>query len=152
MQIPKFLYLAVFIGIITAAPAPDSGSITFPGASSDDFYDDGPSSRHLFGRRKKKRPHYNHFLGGQGCRGHGCDGGYGWQRPGHGGYYPQNQVGGSSLAMASAGSTGPLGNAPSQANAQSASFKFGPYSATFSVAQASSGGGGGYGGPDYFDY
>ncbi|XP_015111021.1 spidroin-2-like [Diachasma alloeum] len=151
MQITKFLYLLpLFIGLITASPAPDSGSVTFPGASSDDFYDDGPSSRHLFGRRKKKRPHYNHGLGGHGCRGHGCDGGYGWQQPGHGGYYPQNQAGGSSFATASAGSVGPLGphGASSQANAQSASFNFGPYSATFSVAQASSGGNRGYGGSD----
>ncbi|XP_043287862.1 uncharacterized protein [Venturia canescens] len=101
-----------------------------------DDYSDVAESRHLrFGhrRRKHRKPHYH---GGQGgCRGHGCYQGYGWQ-PQQGGYYNQGQ----GFASATAGSNFfPNGGGQSQANAQSATFSFGPYSATFSHAEASSG-------------
>uniref|UniRef100_A0A0C9PZC9 SYDE2 protein n=1 Tax=Fopius arisanus TaxID=64838 RepID=A0A0C9PZC9_9HYME len=139
MQIAKFFCLLALLGLISAAPAPNPGSVTFPGASTDDFNEDEASSRHLFGWRKKKRRHYPVGLGGHGCRGHGCGGGPGWRPPGYGGYYPQNHPASNSFATASTGSFANHG-VPAQANAHSASFNIGPYSATFSIAQAFSGG------------
>ncbi|XP_017881143.1 histone-lysine N-methyltransferase Suv4-20-like [Ceratina calcarata] len=71
--------------------------------------------------------------------------GYG-EYPQYGGYpspvvYPQPVApvqSGGSFATASAGSTGYGGQ--SQANAQSATLNFGPFSASFSTAEASAGG------------
>lgn len=60
-----------------------------------------------------------------------------WQ-PNYGGHTGQ----GASFASASAGSvggSGPYGGGHSQANAQSASFNVGPFSASFSAAQSSAG-------------
>ncbi|XP_015436127.1 PREDICTED: keratin, type I cytoskeletal 10-like [Dufourea novaeangliae] len=60
----------------------------------------------------------------------------------YGGPYGGSSGGSQASASAgAAGSNGPFGGGgESQANAQSASFNFGPYSASFSVAEASSGG------------
>ncbi|XP_044578107.1 uncharacterized protein LOC123260814 isoform X2 [Cotesia glomerata] len=120
------IIICELINGFTAAP------FVFPGPSSDDYSDFGvPEGRELFGHRK------HNFPRGHGCRGHGCLG-IGPRprpRPDHGGYYPNNNQAGT-FATASAGSSG-AGN--TQANAQSASFNFGPFSASFSSAQASSG-------------
>lgn len=62
-----------------------------------------------------------------------------WQ-PDYSNYHHTGQ--GASFASASAGSInggGPYGGGHSQANAQSASFNVGPFSASFSAAQSSSG-------------
>ncbi|XP_066601262.1 uncharacterized protein [Prorops nasuta] len=111
----------------------------------DDYsYEEDDGARHLlFGhKRKKHKPLLGGFLSGHGCRGgYNCGG---WQ-PDYGGHYQGHQPAshGGSFATASAGSLGNGGGGPhgphSEANAQSASFSFGPYTATFSVAQASSG-------------
>ncbi|XP_071572424.1 uncharacterized protein [Temnothorax nylanderi] len=105
-----------------------------------DYNDDARSFR--YGNRRKHyyshhRPHG--FIGGHGCRGYGCGGGYVWQ-PDYGGHHHTGQ--GASFASASAGSIGgggPYGGGHSQANAQSASFNIGPFSASFSAAQSASG-------------
>lgn len=62
-----------------------------------------------------------------------------WQ-PNYGGHHHIGQ--GASFASASTGSIGgggPYGGGHSQANAQSASFNVGPFSASFSAAQSLSG-------------
>ncbi|KAL0124689.1 hypothetical protein PUN28_006499 [Cardiocondyla obscurior] len=111
----------------------DSGVL---GYSDYDYNDDASSLR--YGNRRKfyykhRRPHG--LFGGHGCRRYGCGG---WQ-PDYGGHYGGQ---GTSFASASAGSIGgggPYGGGQSQANAQSASFNIGPFSASFSAAQSSSG-------------
>ncbi|XP_034939905.1 uncharacterized protein [Chelonus insularis] len=134
-----FLFFSAYISDFSVISTPVPIGFLFPGPSSDDYplnrYESGPQGRHLFHKKK-----HHGFPGGHGCRGHGCGGGYGWQ-PDYEGYYPDNQPGGS-FATASAGSLGPspYGGSASQANAQSATFNFGPISASFSNAQASSGG------------
>ncbi|XP_011872841.1 PREDICTED: keratin, type I cytoskeletal 9-like [Vollenhovia emeryi] len=108
-----------------------------------DYYDYNDDTRYFrYGNRRKyyykhHRPHG--LVGGHGCRGYGCGGGYAWQ-PEYGGYHHTGQ--GASFASASAGSIGgggPYGGGHGQANAQSASFNIGPFSASFSAAQSSSG-------------
>ncbi|XP_043465672.1 heterogeneous nuclear ribonucleoprotein A2 homolog 2-like [Leptopilina heterotoma] len=99
-------------------------------------YSDDPEGRHLHKRKHKRKYH-----GGFGCnRKHGCGGWQGGYFPSYGGHYPHQQFGhGGSFATASGGFFGGGhhgGN--SQANAQSASFNFGPFS--FNLAQAGAGG------------
>ncbi|XP_036144422.1 uncharacterized protein LOC105834128 [Monomorium pharaonis] len=112
------------------------------GYSDYDYNDDTRYFRYGSGRKyhhyKPFRPHKPHgLIGGYGCRGYGCGGG--WQ-PDYGGHHHTGQ--GASFASASAGSIGGgglYGGGQSQANAQSASFNIGPFSASFSSAQSSSG-------------
>ncbi|XP_011269660.1 uncharacterized protein LOC105259435 [Camponotus floridanus] len=88
-----------------------------------------------FGNKRKLHKPYHHRP--HGCRRFGCDGG--WQ-PNYGNHHHTGQ--GASFASASAGSIsggGPYGGGQSGANAQSASFNIGPFSASFSAAQSSSG-------------
>ncbi|XP_039306669.1 uncharacterized protein LOC105203807 [Solenopsis invicta] len=111
-----------------------------------DYYDYNDDVRYNRYGSKRKYHHYNYYkpfnrphgiVGGHGCRGYGCGGG--WQ-PDYGGHHHTGQ--GASFASASAGSIGgggPYGGGHSQANAQSASFSVGPFSASFSAAQSSSG-------------
>lgn len=100
-------------------------------------YDDN-GSNYPFGNRRKFRhhkPYHRPYHGGYGCRRYGCGGG--WQ-PEYGNYHHTGQ--GASFASASAGSIsggGPYGGGQSAANAQSASFNIGPFSASFSAAQSS---------------
>ncbi|XP_033334372.2 uncharacterized protein LOC117225154 [Megalopta genalis] len=123
---------------------PDGGFGSYPDYDGDGPFDDG-IRRH----RHKHRP--------EGCGEFGCGGeGFG-PLPG---YYPSaggssqataqasagsngGPFGGGSEASASAGSSGsggPFGGeGGSQANAQSASFNVGPFSASFSIAESSSG-------------
>ncbi|XP_020278133.1 dormancy-associated protein 2-like [Pseudomyrmex gracilis] len=100
-----------------------------------DYSDYDYGARHFGSRRKHHHKPYHGFGGG--CRGYNCGGG--WQ-PDYGGHHHAGQ--GASFASASAGSVsggGPYGGGHSQANAQSASFNIGPFSATFSAAQSSAG-------------
>ncbi|XP_012149884.1 uncharacterized protein LOC105663714 [Megachile rotundata] len=98
-----------------------------------DYSDYDVEEERTFDHHRKHKHHkhkpdgYNFYPSGQ----------YGGYRPE---YHPQPSVGGS-FATASAGSVDSYGKpvGQSQANAQSASFSFGPYSASFSVAEASSG-------------
>ncbi|KAL6255061.1 hypothetical protein P5V15_013394 [Pogonomyrmex californicus] len=109
-----------------------------------DYYDYNDDARNYHYGNKRKyyhhKPFQHHrphgFVGGHGCRGYGCGGG--WQ-PDYGGHHTGQ---GASFASASAGSIGgggPYGGGHSQANAQSASFSVGPFTASFSAAQSSSG-------------
>ncbi|XP_012219769.1 uncharacterized protein [Linepithema humile] len=98
-------------------------------------YSDYDYGARFFGSKRKfhRKPHYQHRP--HGCRGYGGCGG--WQ-PNYGGHYGGQ---GASFASASAGSvgSGPYGGGQSQANAQSASFNIGPFSASFSAAQSAAG-------------
>ncbi|CAL7939805.1 unnamed protein product [Xylocopa violacea] len=97
-------------------------------------------------RRLKHHRKHHHKPGGCGDCSYGQYPSY----PSPGGYPPPAiypvpaypQQGGGSFATASAGSIDSHGRPEGQshANAQSASFNFGPYSASFSIAEASSGG------------
>ncbi|KAG7189352.1 hypothetical protein KM043_017002 [Ampulex compressa] len=103
-----------------------------------DYSDYEDEARHL---GHKFKPHKHHkpvgYHGGYGCRGIECGGGW---NPGYGGHHESGH--GGSFATASAGSSGGGGyhGGHSEANAQSASFSVGPYTASFSVAQAASNG------------
>nr|XP_034171817.1 uncharacterized protein LOC117600456 [Osmia lignaria] len=86
------------------------------------------------------RKHKHHKHKPEGFHGHPTGHYGGYQPPEH--YYPPSTGGGGSFATASAGSIDSHGKpfgGQSHANAQTASFSFGPYSATFSVAEAASG-------------
>ncbi|XP_078049288.1 uncharacterized protein LOC144476356 [Augochlora pura] len=114
----------------------------------------GPEFGGEFGEGNRRYPHRPRP---EGCGEFGCGEGFG-PLPG---YYPSaggssqstaqaqagsngGPFGGGSSASASAGasgSDGPFGGeGGSQANAQSASFNVGPFSASFSIAESSSGG------------
>ncbi|XP_029168092.1 uncharacterized protein LOC114938348 [Nylanderia fulva] len=113
--------------------SPQFGLLGSYGDYSD--YDDN-----FFRSRRKFHHKPYHRPGGYGCRRYGCGGGGGWQ-PDYGNYHHTGQ--GASFASASAGSInggGPYGGGQSAANAQSASFNIGPFSASFSAAQSSSSG------------
>ncbi|XP_050455954.1 uncharacterized protein LOC126853882 [Cataglyphis hispanica] len=100
-----------------------------------DYDDNAPYFR--FGHKRKLYQHKPYHHKPHGCRRYGCGGG--WQ-PHYGNYHHTGQ--GASFASASAGSIsggGPYGGGQSGANAQSASFNIGPFSASFSAAQSSSG-------------
>ncbi|RLU21610.1 hypothetical protein DMN91_005983 [Ooceraea biroi] len=103
-----------------------------------DYSDYGDNARFYYGSKRKyhhHKPYHHKPIGGHGCRGYGCGGGL---QPDYGGHYYGGQ--GSSFASASAGSIGgggPYNGGHSGANAQSASFSVGPFSASFSSAQAS---------------
>ncbi|CAL1681852.1 unnamed protein product [Lasius platythorax] len=103
-------------------------------------YSDYDAPYYPFGNRRKfhhHKPYHHKPHGGHGCRRYGCGGG--WQ-PDYGNHHHTGQ--GASFASASAGSIsggGPYGGGQSGANAQSASFNIGPFSASFSAAQSSSG-------------
>ncbi|KYQ46743.1 hypothetical protein ALC60_14264 [Trachymyrmex zeteki] len=109
------------------------------GGYSDYDYDDAYfryGNKRKYHHYKPFRSHRPHgLIGGYGCRGgYGCGGGYGGWQPDYGGHGQ-----GASFASASAGSVGgggPYGGGHSQANAQSASFNIGPFSASFSAAQS----------------
>ncbi|XP_033343183.1 uncharacterized protein LOC117230160 [Bombus vosnesenskii] len=84
--------------------------------------------------------HYKHHHKPAGCRDYPCGQYPGYVPPVYPSYPTQGGTSGS-FATASAGSinaNGPTGG-QSHSNAQSASFNFGPYSASFSVAESSSG-------------
>ncbi|KAH0946397.1 hypothetical protein HN011_009632 [Eciton burchellii] len=119
--------------------SPQFGLLDSYGDYSD--YDDNSRQFRFGSKRKIHHKPYHHqkphgLIGGHGCRGYDCGG---WQ-PDYGGHYHGGQ--GASFASASAGSISggnPYDGGHSGANAQSASFSVGPFSASFSTAQASSG-------------